>query len=297
MGRWGSIKHKKAASDAKRGVQMAKASREIISAAKQGGGDVNFNVRLRTAVERAKAIGLPNAKIENAINNSIRKQLPFKKMIAFYLNEHDKDSIPSDLLSSDLSVSESYEDDSIHNDVEDMYKSDEEELDEISQELTTALENDDVVIKDEDDKEAINQQLPEPVDEEKEVEPEVQNDKPSEVKDEVPEAEVEIEPVKEDIVKNENVEEIVVDEPEKKSEPEETNYQEEMLIEEDNEEAPVQKIVENDKLDAKLNIMPPEKKKEEILEESYDDEDIKKIKISTTDKKKNLIFFEDAESD
>lgn len=67
MGRWGSIKHKKAASDAKRGVQMAKASREIMSAAKQGGGDVNFNVRLRTAVERAKAIGLPNAKIDNAI--------------------------------------------------------------------------------------------------------------------------------------------------------------------------------------------------------------------------------------
>ena len=53
--KWANIKHKKAKTDAAKGVSFAKFSREIIIAAKIGGGDINGNFRLRTAVEKAKA--------------------------------------------------------------------------------------------------------------------------------------------------------------------------------------------------------------------------------------------------
>ena len=66
--KWANIKHKKAKADAQRGVSFAKFSREIIIAAKIGGGDLNGNFRLRTAVEKAKAGGLPNDTIKRAID-------------------------------------------------------------------------------------------------------------------------------------------------------------------------------------------------------------------------------------
>ena len=66
--KWANIKHKKAKADAARGVNFAKFSREIIIAAKIGGGDINGNFRLRTAVEKAKAGGLPNDTIKRAID-------------------------------------------------------------------------------------------------------------------------------------------------------------------------------------------------------------------------------------
>ncbi len=66
--KWANIKHKKAKADAQRGVNFAKFSREIIIAAKIGGGDINGNFRLRTAVEKAKAGGLPNDTIKRAID-------------------------------------------------------------------------------------------------------------------------------------------------------------------------------------------------------------------------------------
>lgn len=65
--KWSTIKHKKAKVDAQRGVAFQKFSREIITAAKLGGGDLSANFRLRTAVERAKAAGLPNDNIKRAI--------------------------------------------------------------------------------------------------------------------------------------------------------------------------------------------------------------------------------------
>ena len=65
--KWANIKHKKAKTDAAKGVSFAKFSREIIIAAKIGGGDINGNFRLRTAVEKAKAGGLPNDTIKRAI--------------------------------------------------------------------------------------------------------------------------------------------------------------------------------------------------------------------------------------
>lgn len=66
--KWANIKHKKAKTDAARGVSFAKFSREIIIAAKIGGADINGNFRLRTAVEKAKAGGLPNDTIKRAID-------------------------------------------------------------------------------------------------------------------------------------------------------------------------------------------------------------------------------------
>ncbi|MBU0879459.1 YebC/PmpR family DNA-binding transcriptional regulator, partial [Patescibacteria group bacterium] len=49
-----SIKYKKGLADAKRGNVFSKMSKEITVAAKEGGGDINFNAKLRMAVERAK---------------------------------------------------------------------------------------------------------------------------------------------------------------------------------------------------------------------------------------------------
>ena len=65
--KWHSIKHKKAATDAKRGKAFSRINKEITIAARLGGGDVAFNPRLRLAVERAKAENMPKENIERAI--------------------------------------------------------------------------------------------------------------------------------------------------------------------------------------------------------------------------------------
>jgi YebC/PmpR family DNA-binding regulatory protein len=65
--KWSSIKHKKAARDAKRGKVFTKLIKEITIAARLGGGDINANPRLRTAVTTAKAQSMPNDNIDRAI--------------------------------------------------------------------------------------------------------------------------------------------------------------------------------------------------------------------------------------
>lgn len=65
--KWSSIKHKKAARDAKRGKVFTKLIKEITIAARLGGGDMNANPRLRTAVATAKAQSMPNDNIDRAI--------------------------------------------------------------------------------------------------------------------------------------------------------------------------------------------------------------------------------------
>jgi YebC/PmpR family DNA-binding regulatory protein len=65
--KWASIKHKKAATDAKRGAAFTKMIREITAAAKDGGGNPTTNARLRAAIDRAKWINMPAANIDNAI--------------------------------------------------------------------------------------------------------------------------------------------------------------------------------------------------------------------------------------
>ncbi|HBY64404.1 MAG TPA: YebC/PmpR family DNA-binding transcriptional regulator [Solibacterales bacterium] len=65
--KWATIKHKKAALDAKRGKVFTRIIKEIMIAARSGGGDPDGNPRLRTAVAAAKAVSMPNDNIKRAI--------------------------------------------------------------------------------------------------------------------------------------------------------------------------------------------------------------------------------------
>jgi YebC/PmpR family DNA-binding regulatory protein len=65
--KWSTIKHKKAATDAKRGKLFTRLAREITIAAREGGGDPNINFRLRLAVDKAKAANMPKDNIERAV--------------------------------------------------------------------------------------------------------------------------------------------------------------------------------------------------------------------------------------
>jgi YebC/PmpR family DNA-binding regulatory protein len=65
--KWAQIKRKKAVNDSKRGQHFTKLIREITVAARSGGGDINFNPRLRLAVDTAKAANMPADNIDRAI--------------------------------------------------------------------------------------------------------------------------------------------------------------------------------------------------------------------------------------
>ncbi len=65
--KWSTIKHKKAAKDAKRGKLFTKFIKEITVAARMGGGDAATNPRLRAAVQTARDNSMPNENIERAI--------------------------------------------------------------------------------------------------------------------------------------------------------------------------------------------------------------------------------------
>lgn len=65
--KWANIKRQKAVVDAKRGKTFTQVSRAIIVAARSGVPDPNGNFQLRTAIEKAKAAGIPNENIERAI--------------------------------------------------------------------------------------------------------------------------------------------------------------------------------------------------------------------------------------
>ncbi|MDY0296614.1 MAG: YebC/PmpR family DNA-binding transcriptional regulator [Acidobacteriota bacterium] len=65
--KWASIKHKKAATDAKRGKTFTRYIKEITVAARMGGGDPESNPRLRHAVDGARAVNMPNDNIKKAI--------------------------------------------------------------------------------------------------------------------------------------------------------------------------------------------------------------------------------------
>src|SRR2546426_2059203 len=65
--KWSSIKHKKALKDARRGKLFTKFIKEITVAARLGGGDINANPRLRTAVTTARQNSMPTDNIERAI--------------------------------------------------------------------------------------------------------------------------------------------------------------------------------------------------------------------------------------
>ena len=65
--KWATTKRKKAAIDAKRGKMFTKITKEITVAARMGGGDPDGNPRLRTAVDKAKGVSMPQDNIKRAI--------------------------------------------------------------------------------------------------------------------------------------------------------------------------------------------------------------------------------------
>src|ERR1700737_4618464 len=65
--KWSSIKHKKARTDAKKGQQFTKMTREITPAAREGGGNTDGNYRLRLAMEKARDVNMPQDNIQRAI--------------------------------------------------------------------------------------------------------------------------------------------------------------------------------------------------------------------------------------
>lgn len=65
--KWSKVKHIKGVVDVKRGRAFSKLSREIIIAAKAGGGEPRLNARLRTAIDAARAQNMPNDTIDRAI--------------------------------------------------------------------------------------------------------------------------------------------------------------------------------------------------------------------------------------
>ncbi len=64
---WATIRRKKGAADAKRGQVFTRLAREIVIAAREGGGDPSTNVRLQYAIDRARAQNMPKDNIERAI--------------------------------------------------------------------------------------------------------------------------------------------------------------------------------------------------------------------------------------
>ena len=69
--KWANIKHKKDAADKARGRIFSRLGKEIMVAAKMGGGDVDTNPRLRSGIAAAKAANMPNANIERAIKKGL----------------------------------------------------------------------------------------------------------------------------------------------------------------------------------------------------------------------------------
>jgi YebC/PmpR family DNA-binding regulatory protein len=68
--KWSTIKRQKGANDAKRGALFTKLAREIITAARQGGGDPETNYRLRMAIDKAKANSMPADNIKRAVERA-----------------------------------------------------------------------------------------------------------------------------------------------------------------------------------------------------------------------------------
>ena len=67
---WATIRRKKGAADAKRGQVFTRLAREIVIAAREGGGDPSTNYRLQYAIERARAQNMPKENIERAVKRA-----------------------------------------------------------------------------------------------------------------------------------------------------------------------------------------------------------------------------------
>lgn len=69
--KWSTIKHKKAAQDAKRGKAFDRLNKEIMVAARVGGADPDSNPRLRTAIAKARQLNMPSDNIKRAIQKGL----------------------------------------------------------------------------------------------------------------------------------------------------------------------------------------------------------------------------------
>ncbi|RMG48850.1 MAG: YebC/PmpR family DNA-binding transcriptional regulator [Acidobacteria bacterium] len=69
--KWANIKHRKSAQDARRAKAFTRVAREIMVAARTGGGDPSANPRLRAAIAAARGVNMPNDKIEKAIKKGL----------------------------------------------------------------------------------------------------------------------------------------------------------------------------------------------------------------------------------
>ena len=76
--KWSTIKRKKGAADAKRGILFTRLSKDIALAAREGGGDIEMNSSLRLAVKKAKESNMPSANIDRAINKGTGNLPGFK---------------------------------------------------------------------------------------------------------------------------------------------------------------------------------------------------------------------------
>jgi YebC/PmpR family DNA-binding regulatory protein len=72
--KWANIKHKKGKQDALKGQLFTKLGRELIVAAKMGGGNPDANFRLKIAIQKAKAANMPNDNIQRAIQKGAGEQ-------------------------------------------------------------------------------------------------------------------------------------------------------------------------------------------------------------------------------
>ncbi|MBM3389455.1 MAG: YebC/PmpR family DNA-binding transcriptional regulator [Betaproteobacteria bacterium] len=68
--KWANIQHRKGRQDEKRGKVWTRLTREIIVAARAGGGDVNMNPRLRLAIDKAKAANMPSDNIKRNVDKA-----------------------------------------------------------------------------------------------------------------------------------------------------------------------------------------------------------------------------------
>jgi len=68
--KWSKVKHIKAKQDAIKGKQFTKAVRDIMVAARNGGGDPDQNAALRLAIDKAKEVSMPQANIQRAIDKA-----------------------------------------------------------------------------------------------------------------------------------------------------------------------------------------------------------------------------------
>ena len=92
--KWSTIKRKKGAKDAARSKVWSRLAKEIIVAAKMGGGDQDSNARLRTAVLAAKATNMPNANmhcnplLNASLPNTLNRWLPEIALIYIYYHNN-----------------------------------------------------------------------------------------------------------------------------------------------------------------------------------------------------------------